>query len=262
MLIARRTVLALALSLVAPLPAMAADKPLKIGVSSGPYADILRETAKLAAQEGLAAEVVEFADWTQINEALQRGDIDANNFQHAPFLDSQKKQRGYAIEALDASIVVPVGLYAQTYKTAAEIPAGATIAIPNDPSNIARALSLLQKAGLIKLKPGAGVDATVLDVAENPRNLKLVEINSSQIPRSLPDVAAGVVTIANAFLAKLDPKKALVLEDAESRWTLVWAVRQDRKDDPRIRRFIALYRSQPIKDFVLARFDGSVFPTW
>lgn len=258
---------ALAALVVVTLPAFGAqaqatDKPLKIGVSAGPYGDILRETAKLAAKEGLKAEIVEFTEWTQINEAVQTGDLDANNFQHRPYLENQVKQRGYKIVPLDPSIVVPAGIYSDKARTIADIPAGGRVGLPNDPSNAARSLFLLQQAGLIKLKPGAGDAATVIDIAENPKKLQLVELDAAQLPRALPDLAAAVITLNYAVLAKLDPKQALLLEDAQSRWTLVWAARDDRKDDPRLRRFIALYRTAEIKDFILTKFSGSILPTW
>jgi len=240
----------------------AAEKPLKIGVSAGPYGDILRETVKIAAKDGLKAEVVEFTEWTQINEALQTGDIDVNNFQHVPYLENQIKQRGYKIVPVVPSIVVPTALYSSKFQKAEDIPSGARIGIPNDPTNSARALFILQQAGLLKLKDGTGTAATVKDIADNPRKITIVELDAAQLPRSLPDLSAAVITLNYAVLAGLDPKKSLAVEGAESRWTLVWAVREDRKDDPRIKRFIELYRSQPIKDFIVAKFGGTILPTW
>ncbi|WP_296578378.1 MetQ/NlpA family ABC transporter substrate-binding protein [Xanthobacter sp.] len=246
--------------------APAADKPLKIGVSAGPYGDILREAAKLSAEQGVKAEIIEFTDWNQPNAALQAGDIDLNNFQNRPYLANQVKTRGYTIVALDESILVPAGLYSKKYTSFADIPAGSKIAIPNDPTNGGRALLLFQKAGLIKLKPGSGLYASVLDVAENPKNLKIVEIDAAQLPRSLDDVAAAFVSSNYAYLAGLQLKSALLaettLEEAKPYFTLVFAAREDRKDDPRIAKFIAVYRSQPVKDFTLAKFNGSLIPTW
>lgn len=258
----RRLALAAAVATLAAFPAIAADKPLKIGVSAGPYGDILRETAKLAAAEGLQAEIIEFTEWTQINEALQAGEIDANNFQHEPYLDNQKKLRGYKIVPIANSIVVPTGLYSAKAATVDAIPSGAKVGIPNDPTNSARALFLLQQAGLIKLKPNTGIDATAADIVENPKKLSLLELDAAQLPRSLNDLGAAVITLNYAVLAKLDPKKSLALEGAESRWTLIWAAREDRKDDPRIRRFVELYRSPQIKQFILTKFDGTILPTW
>lgn len=247
-------------------PAAASDKPLKIGVSAGPYGDILREAAKLSAEQGVKAEIIEFTDWNQPNAALQAGDIDLNNFQNRPYLANQVKTRGYNIVALDESILVPAGLYSKKYTSFADIPAGSKIAIPNDPTNGGRALLLFQKAGLIKLKPGSGLYASVLDVAENPKNLKIVEIDAAQLPRSLDDVAAAFVSSNYAYLAGLQLKSALLaettLEEAKPYFTLVFAAREDRKDDPRIAKFIAVYRSQPVKDFTLAKFNGSLIPTW
>jgi len=259
----RRVFLAAALAAAVLSPAaFAQTTPLKIGVSAGPYGDILRFTADLAAKEGLKAEIIEFSDWVQINEALNRGDLDANNFQHIPYLENQVKQRGYDLVPLDASIVVPMGLYSKKYKTAAEIPAGAQIAIPNDPSNASRALFLLQQAGLITLKQDAPLNATLIDVADNPRKLKLIELDAAQLPRSLEDVAASTVTLNYAVLAGLKPQTSITLENEHSKWHLVWAARKDRKDDVRLKRFIALYRSAETKAFINSKFEGTIIPTW
>lgn len=272
-LLSRTRFLALALgglgflALGAPVQAQTtADAPLKVGVSAGPYGDILREAARLSAQQGLKAEIIEFSDWNQPNAALQAGDIDLNNFQNRPYLANQVKARNYQIAGLDESILVPAGIYSKTVASAADIPAGAKIGIPNDPTNGGRALLLFQKAGVIRLKPGSGLYASVLDVAENPKKLKIVEIDAAQLPRSLDDLAAAFVSSNYAYLAGLDLNKALVAETAveESKpyFTLVFAAREDRKDDPRIRKFIEIYRSQPVKDFIGAKFKGSILPAW
>lgn len=246
--------------------APAADKPLKVGVSAGPYGDILREAARLSAGQGVKAEIIEFSDWNQPNAALEAGDIDLNNFQHKFYLANQIKARNYHLVALDESILVPAGIHSKHYTRASDIPAGSKIAIPNDPTNAARALLLFEKAGLIKLKPGAGLSASVLDVAENPKKLQIVELDAAQLPRSLDDVAAAFVSSNYAYLAGLPLDKALVAEtsDAEAKpyFTLVFAAREDRKDEPRIRKFIEVYRSQPVKDFIAAKFKGSILPAW
>ncbi|MFG1477959.1 MetQ/NlpA family ABC transporter substrate-binding protein [Xanthobacter sp. V4C-4] len=247
-------------------PAPATAKPLKVGVSAGPYGDILREAARLSAAQGLKAEIIEFTDWNQPNAALQAGDIDLNNFQHKFYLANQIKARNYTLVALDESILVPAGIHSKTYTKAADIPDGAKIAIPNDPTNAARALLLFEKAGLIKLKPGAGLNASVLDVVENPKKLQIVELDAAQLPRSLDDVAAAFVSSNYAYLAGLDLNKALVAEttDAAAKpyFTLIFAAREDRKDDPSIKQFIEIYRSQPVKDFIKAKFNGTILPAW
>ncbi|MDQ0506902.1 MetQ/NlpA family ABC transporter substrate-binding protein [Xanthobacter agilis] len=247
-------------------PAAANDKPLKVGVSAGPYGDVLREAARLSEKQGIKAEIIEFTDWNQPNAALQAGDIDLNNFQNRPYLANQVKTRGYQIVGLNESLLVPAGIYSKKVTSAADIPAGAKIAIPNDPTNGGRALLLFQKAGIIKLKPGTGLYASVLDVAENPKKLQIVEIDAAQLPRSLDDVAAAFVSSNYAYLAGLDLNTALVaetaVEEAKPYFTLVFAAREDRKDDPRIKKFIEIYRSQPVKDFTLAKFKGSILPAW
>jgi len=239
---------------------------LKVGVSAGPYGDILREAARLSAKDGLKAEIIEFTDWNQPNAALQAGDIDLNNFQHKFYLANQIKARGYNLVPLDESILVPAGIHSKKYTKATDIPDGAKIAIPNDPTNAARALLLFQKAGLITLKPGAGLSASVLDVVGNPKKLQIVEIDAAQLPRSLDDVAAAFVSSNYAYLAGLDLNKALVAEtsDAEAKpyFTLIFAARADRKDDPRIKTFIEIYRSPEVKEFILAKFKGTIQPTW
>lgn len=239
-----------------------APRALKVGVSAGPYGDILREAGRLARALGLESEVIEFTDWNQPNAALQAGDIDLNNFQHRPYLANQIRARSYTIVPLDPSIAVPAGIYSSKHRTIAEIPNGARVAIPNDPTNAARALFLFQEAGLITLKPGADATATVFDIAANPRRLAFVELDAAQLARSLADVAAAFVTNNYAFLAGLDQRTALKLEGADSLWTLVFAARADRKDDPRIRQYIAAYRSPEVKRFIEDRFKGTILTTW
>jgi D-methionine transport system substrate-binding protein len=256
-----------ALVVVSPVTqSSAADKPLKVGVSAGPYGDILREAARLSEKEGLKAEIIEFSDWNQPNAALQAGDIDLNNFQHRFYLANQIKARDYKLVALDESILVPAGIHSKKYAKASDIPDGSKIAIPNDPTNAARALLLFEKAGLIKLKPNAGLSASTLDVVENPKKLQIVEIDAAQLPRSLDDVAAAFVSSNYAYLAGLDLNKALAAEtadaEAKSYFTLIFAAREDRKDDPQIKKFIAIYRSQPVKDFINAKFKGSILAAW
>jgi D-methionine transport system substrate-binding protein len=235
------------------LSSQAAD-PLRVGVSAGPYGEILEFAGKLAAKEGLGVKVIEFTDWNMPNAALANGEIDVNNFQHIPYLNNQIKQRGYDLVPVASSIVVPMGIYSSKAKTAADLKPGSTIAIPNDPTNAARALFLIEKAGLVKLRNGSGLDATVADIAENASKIKFIELDAAQLPRSLDDVDAAVITLNYAVLAGLDPSKSLVLEDDQSKWHLVWAARRDRADDARIKRYIEIYRSPEVREFVLARF--------
>ena len=237
-------------------------EPLKIGVSAGPYGEILTFAAGLAAKEGLEVKIIEFGDYNTPDAALAQGDLDANNFQHLPFLNNQIAKRGYDIVAGPTTIVAPMGIYSKRVATLADLAEGATVAIPNDPTNGARALFLLAKAGLITLKDGADISATVLDITGNPKKLKIAELDAAQLPRSLEDVAAATVNLNYAVLSGLDPKSALLTEDEHSKWALVWATRRDNRDDPRIKRYIDIYRSQPVKAFVAERFKGTILTTW
>ncbi|GGF06342.1 methionine ABC transporter substrate-binding protein [Aliidongia dinghuensis] len=240
----------------------AADTPLRVGASPGPYADFLHEAAKLAEAQGFPVKVIEFTEPTQIDEATQAGDIDLNDFQHVAYMEAQNASRGYKIVSLKPCFVAPAGIYSAKYKAVADFPPGAKIGIPNDPANEARALVLLEKAGLIKLRAGAALHAELEDIAENPKRFNIVLLDEIQVPRVLDDLGAGVVTLNKGVLAGLDPKSALMLEDKGSQWAIVWAARADKQSDPRIKRFIGIFESQPIKDYILAKFGGTVIPAW
>ncbi|WP_201835772.1 MetQ/NlpA family ABC transporter substrate-binding protein [Microvirga zambiensis] len=240
----------------------AAEGALRVGASPGPYADFLKEAAKKASAEGLKVEVTEFTEPTQINEATQAGDIDVSNFQHVPYMQKQNESRGYKIVAIKPAFVAPGGIYSAKYKSLAEIPNGAKIGIPNDPANESRALALLHKAGLIKLKDGSSINASVRDIAENPKNFDIVLLDEIMLPRSLSDLGAAFVTLNKGVLAGLDPKTAITLEDKTSPWAIVWSARNDKVDDPQIKRFIAVFESEPIKNYIVQRFNGTVIPAW
>jgi D-methionine transport system substrate-binding protein len=239
-----------------------AGQPLKVGVSAGPYGDILRFASDLAAKEGIEVKVVEFTDYTLPNAALAQGDIDFNNFQHLPYLENQVKTRGYDIVPLERSIIVPMGIYSKKVSSLAGLATGATVAIPNDPTNGARALQLLERHGLLTLRPEAGLKGTPADILANPRRLKIKELDAAQLPRSLDDVDIAVVTLNYALGAGLEPKSALALESNDTQWGLVFAALKARKDDPLIRRFVAIYRSPEVKSFIEAKFNGTILPTW
>jgi D-methionine transport system substrate-binding protein len=164
--------------------------------------------------------------------------------------------------ALKPAFVAPGGIYSAKYKSLTEIPNGAKIGIPNDPANESRALALLHKSGLIKLKDGSSINASVRDIAENPKRFDIVLLDEIMLPRSLDDLAAAFVTLNKGVLAGLDPKTAIVLEDKTSPWAIVWAARNDKVEDPRIKRFIAVFESEPIKSYIIQRFNGTVIPAW
>jgi len=236
---------------------------LKVGVSTGPYSEILEFAGKLLKErEGIDVKVIEFADYTLPNTALAQGDIDLNNFQHKPYLDNQVKTRGFDLVAVEKSIIVPLGLYSRKIAKLSEVKDGSVVAIPNDPSNGARALLLLQQAGLIKVDPAKGVALTVADVTDNPKHLKFRELDAAQLPRSLDDTDFSAVTLNYAVAGGLDPKQALLLEGADTPWNLWFVTQGKRKDDPIIAKYIAVYRSPEVKEFILKRFNGTIIPTW
>ena len=236
---------------------------LKVGVTPGPHAEVMDVVKKVAAKNGLALEVIEFSDYVQPNAALVSGEIDINSFQHQPYLDNMVKDRGYNLVSVAKTIIFPMGVYSKKIKSLADLRDGASLAIPNDPTNGGRALMLLEKAGLLKLKDGLGIKATVADITENPKNIKIQEMDAAQIPRSLEDMDAAVINTNYAMSAGLVPSKdALILEDSNSPYANILATTTEKKDDPRIQQFIRIYQSDEVKAFVDEHFAGSAFAAW
>ncbi|MPM99742.1 D-methionine-binding lipoprotein MetQ [bioreactor metagenome] len=241
----------------------ASEKPLKVGVTAGPHAEILDAVKKVAEKDGLKIEVVEFNDYIQPNVALNQGDIDVNSYQHQPFLDNQIKDRGYQIQSVAKTVIFPMGIYSKKIKNIADVQPGATVAIPNDPTNGGRALLILEKVGLIKLKPNAGLSATAADIAENPKNLKVKELEAAQIPRSLDDVDLAAINTNFAVVAGLVPTRdSIAIEDANSPYANVIAVRTKDKENPAYQKLIKAYHSEEVKQFINDHFKGSVVATW
>ncbi len=246
----------------APAPA-AEKKSIKVGVTAGPHAEILETVKKLAAKDGLDIQIVEFSDYMTPNIALSQGDIDANSYQHQPFLDNQVKDRKYDIISIGKTVIFPMGIYSKKIKNINDVKPGAIVAIPNDPSNGGRALLLLEKAGLLKLKPDAGIKATVADIAANPKNIKIKEIDAAQIPRSLDDVDIAAVNTNYAVPAGLLPAKdALVIENADSPYANVIAVRTKDKDNAAFQKLLEAYRSPEVKQWIEEKYKGTFVPTW
>jgi len=252
------------MALAAASPVLAQDKPLRVGVTAGPHAQIGEVVKQVAAGQGLEITLIEFSDFIQPNAALDAGDIDVNTYQHRPFLASQNSMRGYKLTPVGDGVVQQMGIYSKRYTALSELPDGARVAIPNDPTNGARALLVLQAAELIKLKPGVTVTASPFDVVENPKKLKFIEIEAAQLPHSLVDVDAAAVNSAYAVQAGLSPSKdALTLESKDAEFAVVViAAREDNKDDPRVAGFVKAYRSDEVKQFVETTFPGAYTTTW
>ena len=229
--------------------AFAADKTsIKVGIISGEDEDVWREVASQAAKQGLKIEAVVFNDYTQPNEALERGEIDANAFQHLPYLESQIKQHGYHITPVGFTGVWPIGLYSKKHANVAALPAGAIIGVPNDPSNEGRALRVLQGAGIIKLKDGTGILATVADIAENPKKVTIKELDAGVVGRAIDDLDAAVVNTDWALKSGLSPKERIAQEPiADNPYRNFIAVKSENKDAPWVKTLVAAYQNPAVK---------------
>ncbi len=237
----------LALSVLASVGSARAAQGLKIGVTPGAYADSVAAAAREAKTRGLDVDVVEFSDWTTPNIALDAGDIDMNYFQHRPFLDNAIRERGYRFTDVGIGTLANLGLYSLKYKSFAEIPAGGSVAIANDPVNEGRGLLLLQKAGLIKLKDGVGFRGTLDDIVDNPKKLTFTEVEGPQLARITGDVDLALgyphfIVSAKTF----DPSSGLLYSGIDDKqFAILFVVRQDRADDPRIRTFVDVFHTAP-----------------
>ena len=233
-------------------PSFAADKTVKVGIMSGEDEDVWRVVTTEAAKKGLKIETVVFNDYTQPNEALERGEVDANAFQHQPYLDNQVKQHGYHIVRVGYTGVWPIGLYTKKYKTVAELPKGAVIGVPNDPSNEGRALRVLQNEGVIKLKDGTGILATTADIAENPKNVEIKELDAGIVGRSIDDLDAAVVNTDWALKSGLTPKDRIAQESIDGNpYRNFIAVKQASESEPWVKTLVAAYQNDAVK----AEFD-------
>ncbi|AOY96453.1 metal ABC transporter substrate-binding protein [Cupriavidus sp. USMAA2-4] len=260
------TFLVAALGIAVAGSAAAQEQTIRVGTVSGPDADVWKVVQKVAKREGLNVKVIEFNDYVQPNAALDAGELEANSFQHQPYLDSQIKQRGYKMTSVGFTYISPLGIYSQKVKATKDLPQGARVAIPNDPSNENRALLLLAAQGVIKLKPGAGTNgsnATPLDVAENPKKLKLVELDAAQLARALPDVAAAAINTNYALAAGLQPTHdAIALEDIRSPYANIIVVRTQDKDKPWVKKLLAAYQSEDVRQFMKSQFKGAMVPSF
>lgn len=239
--------------------------PLVVAASPVPHAEILNYVKdNLAKKAGLDLEVKEFTDYVTPNTATEDGSVDANYFQNQPYLDDFNKKNGTHIVPVVTVHLEPLGLYSNSVKSADALKSGATIAVPNDSVNEARALKLLDANGIITLKDGVGNDATPADITKNPKNLKFKELEAAQTPRSLDDVDAAVINGNYAIEADLSPAKdALVLESAtDNPYGNFLAVKDGNEDDPRVKKLAKLLTSDEVKKFIEDKYDGSVIASF
>ncbi len=243
--------------------ASAQDKPIKIGVTGGPHAQIMEQVKKVAAKDGLNIQVVEFSDYVQPNAALAAGDLDANSYQHLPYLEAQIKDRGYKFTHIAYTVTFPMGVYSKKLRSLDQLKQGARVGVPNDPTNGGRGLLLLQSKGVIKLKPNAGLKATPLDIAENPKKLRLVELDAAQLPRSLDDLDAAAINGNYAESAGLSPTKdAIAMEGPKGPYANLIAIREADKGKPWVAKLVKAYHSPEIKQYVTSTFKDSVITAW
>ncbi|MBD9728610.1 MetQ/NlpA family ABC transporter substrate-binding protein [Streptomyces caniscabiei] len=240
--------------------------PLVVAASPTPHAEILNFVKdNLAKDAGLDLEVKEFTDYVLPNTATEDGSVDANYFQNQPYLDDFNKKQGAHIVPVVTVHLEPLGLYSNKVKSKDDLKSGATVAVPNDTVNEARALKLLDSAGIITLKDGVGTDATPADITENPKKLKFKELEAAQTPRSLDDVDAAVINGNYALEADLSPADdALAVEPAKDNPNGNFlAVKEGNEDDPRVKKLAELLTSDKVRKFIEDKWsNGSVIPSF
>ena len=242
-----------------------AGTTLKVAASPTPHAEILNVAKEVLAEQGIDLEVVEFSDYVQPNLVTESGEVDANYFQHTPYLDSFNEENGTHLVSVGAVHYEPFGIYPGKSDDLANIADGATIAVPNDTTNEARALQLLAAQGLITVRDGAGLTATVNDITDNPHNLQIKEIEAAQLPRTVQDVDFAVINGNYAMEAGFSVgTDALAIEDASSEAAQTYAnvlvVKGGNENDPAIQALYAALTSDTIKDFINNTYDGAVVP--
>ena len=236
---------------------------LKVGATPVPHAEILNCIKPALAKEGVDLQVVEFTDYVKPNLSLNDKELDANFFQHKPYLDKFASERKLALVSVGAVHIEPMGVYSKKVKDIKAVPNGARIGIPNDPTNGGRALAILAKAGLLKLKDGVGVMATVSDITANPKNLKIVEAEAAMLPRALEDVDLAVINSNFAMEAKLNPTKdAIYIEAKDSPYANIVAVRKGDENRPEIKKLMKALTSADVKKFIGEKYKGAIVPAF
>jgi D-methionine transport system substrate-binding protein len=231
---------------------------LSVGATPVPHAELLNLIKDDLAAQGITVRVVEFNDYVQPNVAVLTGDLDANFFQHIPYLESNTEWSARLASAFGVH-VEPFGLYSAKHRNIGDLPNGASIAIPNDPTNGGRALLLLQSNGLITLRDGVGLTATPRDITGNPKNLRFYELEAAQLPRSLDDVDAATINGNYALEAGFNPLRySLIIEGAESPYVNIVVVQKGKENDPKIVALKNALLSQKVKDYINSHYNGGV----
>lgn len=242
-----------------------AGTTLKVAASPTPHAEILNAAKDILAEQGIDLEVIEFTEYVQPNLVTESGEVDANYFQHKPYLDGFNVKQGTHLVSVGPVHYEPLGIYPGKSDDLANIADGATIAVPNDTTNEARALQLLATQGLITVRDDAGLTATINDITENPHNIKFEEIEAAQLPRTVQDVDFAVINGNYALAAGFSVKNdALATEDASSEaaqtYANILAVKEGRENDPAVQALYAALTSDKVKDYINSTYDGAVVP--
>lgn len=236
-----------------------ANKKIKVGATPVPHAEILEVVKEDLADKGYDLEIVEFTDYVTPNISLNDGALDANFFQHVPYLESFSKDRGLELISAGTVHVEPIGLYSETLISLEELHPGSTIAIPNDPSNGGRALILLEDAGLIEIDPAAGLNATEYDITSNPKNLKFKALEAAQLPRVLKDVDAAIINGNYALESNLNPvEDSILIEGADSPYANIVAVKAGNETNEKTKALLEVLQSEKVKKFIDEKYNGGV----
>jgi D-methionine transport system substrate-binding protein len=244
--------------------ALAATSTLRVGIVGDEDVEVWKVVAAEAKKHGLIINTVAFSDYVVPNESLERGEIDANAFQHKPYLDNQIKSRGYHIVAVGYTAVWPIGLYSRKHASVASLPEGALVGVPNDPSNEGRALLLLQEQGLIKLKAGSGILATVADIAQNPKHIQIKEFDAGIVGRSIDQLDAAVINTDWAIKSRIDPNKERIAQEPikGNPYANFIAVRNADRNKPWVKTLVAAYQTEATKAALAKFYNGTAVPAW
>lgn len=238
------------------------EATLKIGASPVPHAELLNLIKPKLEKEGIKLEIVEFTDYVTPNMALVEKEIDANFFQHAPYMESFAKERGLEMVSAGKIHIEPLGLYSKKIKSLDELKNGSVITIPNDPTNEGRSLLLLDAKGIIKLKDKTNLESTEKDIAKNPKNLVFKPVEAAQLPRTLDDVDASIINTNYALEGQLNPTDAIMMEGSESPYANIIAIRPEDKDNENIKKLVAALQSDEVKKFLKDKYKGAIVPAF
>lgn len=241
----------------------AVKNEISVGITPGYSEQVMEYAAKEAAKQGLTVNIKTFSDYVTPDQALAAGDIDLNSFQHGPFLQAFNEKNGTHLVSIGNTYLAPLRVYSNKITSIKDVPDGAKVSIPNDPSNGGRALLLLDHNGLLKLKPGTdSTKATINDIAENPKKLEIIELEAAQLPRSLDDVTISVINAGYAKSANLDSKKALATEDNTSPYVNIIAAREQDKDNPTYQKFVKIFQSDNVRKYINDNFSDGLVPAF